>query len=248
MYRYNICPFCHKTQALFDYLSVPYAAVEVNPLTKAELKPWSGDYRKVPIALLHHPNDGAANTQHNGSHAIIAALLEDPAVTVVLEDKLDTTDTTPAQFRASQTSRWAAFADDRLSKILYPNICRTLSDSYEAFAYVDDVEAFSTWQKLSVRYAGSVAMYLAAGKIKKKMGVEDERLELHHTLDEWERDGLDHGKKAFASGTATPDLGDLAVFGTLRSIERLSTFRDVMETRDGDATRDWYDRMTKECS
>lgn len=70
LYQYQICPFCNKTKALLNYASIDYDEVEVNPLTKAELKPWSGSYRKVPIAIL----DGE---QHNGSDEIQSALLND---------------------------------------------------------------------------------------------------------------------------------------------------------------------------
>ncbi len=37
LYQYAICPFCCKTKALLDYLSLKYEQVEVNPLTKKEL-------------------------------------------------------------------------------------------------------------------------------------------------------------------------------------------------------------------
>ena len=40
LYQYQICPFCNKTKAFLDYVAIPYKIVEVNPLTKAELKPW----------------------------------------------------------------------------------------------------------------------------------------------------------------------------------------------------------------
>jgi microsomal prostaglandin-E synthase 2 len=51
-----VCPFCCKVKAFLDANDVPYRTVEVNPLTKAEIK-WSEDYRKVPIALV----DGEAS-------------------------------------------------------------------------------------------------------------------------------------------------------------------------------------------
>ena len=38
MFQYKICPFCNKAKALLSYANVPYQAVEVNPLTKAEIK------------------------------------------------------------------------------------------------------------------------------------------------------------------------------------------------------------------
>lgn len=38
LYQYAICPFCSKCKATLDYAKVPYQAIEVNPLTKAEIK------------------------------------------------------------------------------------------------------------------------------------------------------------------------------------------------------------------
>ena len=53
---------------------MPYETVEVNPLNKREIKPWSGDYRKVPIAML----DGE---QINDSPVIASRLLDSMAAT-----------------------------------------------------------------------------------------------------------------------------------------------------------------------
>jgi hypothetical protein len=38
LYQYTICPFCNIVKAAASYVSVDYKIVEVNPLTKAELK------------------------------------------------------------------------------------------------------------------------------------------------------------------------------------------------------------------
>lgn len=38
LYQYAICPFCNRVKALLDYSGLPYKTVEVNPLTKAEIK------------------------------------------------------------------------------------------------------------------------------------------------------------------------------------------------------------------
>lgn len=118
----------------------------------------SGDYRKVPIALID-------DKQVNGSDEIVTALIDDPRVVASLESKLK--DMTLDEFRSSSSAvQWSAFAKDELAALLYPNICRTLGDSYGAFAYVNNVPAFSTLHKLSIRGIGSLAMYLAASKIK----------------------------------------------------------------------------------
>lgn len=38
LYQYAICPFCSKAKALLAYAGIEHEVVEVNPLTKAEIK------------------------------------------------------------------------------------------------------------------------------------------------------------------------------------------------------------------
>jgi len=38
LYQYAICPFCSKVKALLNYAGTDHELVEVNPLTKAEIK------------------------------------------------------------------------------------------------------------------------------------------------------------------------------------------------------------------
>jgi glutaredoxin len=38
LYQFAICPFCNQTKALLAYTNSTYTAIEVNPLTNAELK------------------------------------------------------------------------------------------------------------------------------------------------------------------------------------------------------------------
>ena len=118
----------------------------------------SGDYKKVPIALI----DG---NQVNGSDEIVAALMDDPRVVASLESKWS--DMTIQEFQSSPSAiQWTEFAKDELGALLYPNICRTLSDSYQAFGYVDNIPTFSAFNRMAIRGLGSLAMYLAASKIK----------------------------------------------------------------------------------
>ena len=38
IYQYKICPYCSRPKTFLDYLGVTYKAIEVNPLTKSQLK------------------------------------------------------------------------------------------------------------------------------------------------------------------------------------------------------------------
>ena len=157
LYQYHICPFCNITKSLLEYTKLDYEKVEVNPLTKAELKPWSGEYKKVPIAVI----DGK---QVNGSEEILDAILNVSNKVQMDEEIMNNDD-----FQKSDNAqKWTRFAIDDLAALLYPNICGTLSDSYDAFGYVKDVESFSTLQKISIQYIGALAMHFAANKVKCK--------------------------------------------------------------------------------
>ena len=144
--------------------------MEVNPLTKAELKPWSGEYKKVPIAMI----DG---NQINGSENILESILNLSGVQTTLEKRWAEEDQndgellrmTMQQFQRSENALlWTRFAIDDLAALLYPNICGSLSDSYDAFGYVRNVDSFSALQKISIQYLGALAMHFAARKVKCK--------------------------------------------------------------------------------
>mmetsp|Transcript_25791 Transcript_25791/g.44024 ORF Transcript_25791/g.44024 Transcript_25791/m.44024 type:complete len:344 (-) Transcript_25791:812-1843(-) len=247
LYQYNICPFCHITKSLISYSKLDYESVEVNPLTKAELKPWSGDYKKVPIALIDEE-------QANGSEEIVESILDSPRVQTILEQRWSeecsndngadgTNKMTMQQFQESENAKkWIHFARDDLAAILYPNICSSLSDSYDAFGYVKYVDSFSSVQKMSIQYLGALAMYFAASKIKSKRNITDERATLHEALDKVEREGLQDGKLDYLSGCQCPDMGDVAVFGVLNSVKGLDAHKDAIQTRGGEV-KEWYDRM-----
>ena len=172
LYQYHICPFCNVTKSLLSYSTLDYKSVEVNPLTKAELKPWSGEYKKVPIALI----DG---NQVNGSENILEFILNLTDVQMKLENRWaeeGQNDTEPImtmqQFEKSEHAlRWTRFAIDDLAALLYPNICGSLSESYDAFGYVRNVDSFSALQKISIQYLGALAMHFAARKVKCKSNI-----------------------------------------------------------------------------
>lgn len=244
LYQYQICPFCNKAKALLNYAKLDYKAIEVNPLTKEELKPWSQDYRKVPIAKINQE-------QINGSDDIMESLLDNTFVQKQLIDqwtssagtRTGTDEMTMEKFRHGDgSSEWIRFANNDLAPILYPNICRSLSESYSAFGYVKDVDNFSSIQKVLIQGVGAFAMYMAASKVKKRRNITCEREALHNALDHLENDGLDNGAKEYVSGLLEPSMGDIALFGTLSSVKGLEAHEDAIHKRGG-AIEHWYARM-----
>ena len=79
---------------------------------------------------------------------------------------------------------------------------------------------------------------------KAKRGITDERQALHDALTQLEEDGLGQGSP-FVSGKDEPNMGDLSVFGTLRSVEGLPAHSEAIEQRGG-VLPEWYGRMKKQ--
>jgi hypothetical protein len=59
----------------------------------------------------------------------------------------------------------AEWADKQLAVLLFPNITRNFSESYQAFSYVQSVDSFSALDKLANQVLGSTAMWAAQGKV-----------------------------------------------------------------------------------
>lgn len=267
LYQYAICPYCNMIKALLDYASIEYESIEVNPLTKSEIK-WSKDYKKVPIAVF---ND---NEVVLGSEKIIQSILTHPRIMSSLEKEgsssrrflLNSNDENENENSSTNNNKkWFDFSSNTLASLLYPNICATYSDSLHAFAYVHNITTFSMLQKYSIQYVGAAAMSFAASKIKKRKKIDDEKQALDDAIQELveSKDGFDNGGKLFLSidaemnknndsdGEATlqePGLADIVVFGTLRSIQGLPTHQRILTEESSSSDkftiiRQWYQRM-----
>jgi microsomal prostaglandin-E synthase 2 len=223
LYEYKICPFCNKVKAYLDFLDVDYKKVEVNPLTKSQLK-FQKEFTKVPLIIF--------NTEE--------AIGESAEIITKITEKLslDSTYKKPdSSFYPEDTQEWSDWADKKLAVMLYPNITRTMSESYECFGYIDNVKEWDIVSRVTTKAVGSFAMSFANGKIKKKYGIVDERVELRDCLLFW-TSALD-GKDFLHGNTIT--MPDILVFGVLRAIEGLQTFTYIMEeNKDLSA---WYGRM-----
>lgn len=245
LYQYEVCPFCCKVKAFLDYHKLPYRVVEVNPLTKAELK-WS-EYKKVPVVLLDEKQ------QVNDSSAIISRLdAEIKAVEKSREmagrktgglklrnDKSRTLGGFEDVLRSSkeEEERWRRWVDERFVRVITVNIYRTARESWQTFDYITDHGNFTWFQREAARIAGSTMMWALSSRLKKKYGIEgDVREVLFACADEWS-EAVGNGK--FLGGD-TPNLADLAVFGVIRSVVGTDTFMDLQHKT---SISPWYERM-----
>ncbi|GKV23259.1 hypothetical protein SLEP1_g33010 [Rubroshorea leprosula] len=219
LYQYEACPFCNKVKAFLDYYDIPYRVVEVNPISKKEIK-WS-DYKKVPILMV----DGE---QLVDSSAIIDQL----SVKLLSEKSINSASD------EDEEKKWRGWVDNHLVHVLSPNIYRNTSEALESFDYITKQGNFSFSQKITVKYAGAAAMYFVSKNLKKKYNITDERAALYEAAETWVN--ALNGREFL--GGSKPNLADLAVYGVLRPIRYLTSGKDMVEnTRIGD----WYTRMEK---
>ncbi len=205
LYQYSICPFCCKTKALLKFSDTLYSGVEVNPLTKVQFKAIAElgeteeerSYKKVPVAVFRG-SDGEVIERVNGSSSIIAKVLEAKGV------------------EASEESlKWLKWADEYLAVRIYPALTDTFSSSLNAFSYLDETD-FTTFEKMSAKYVGALAMVLANGKIKKKYNLGDVNEELRSAVKIWCNEAI--GDKKFQGGDAI-SVADVGVYGILKGLE-----------------------------
>ncbi|KAI0564438.1 Glutaredoxin [Gracilaria domingensis] len=220
LYQYEVCPFCNKVRAYLDYHNIPYRVVEVDPLRKTELKDFSEDYRKVPIAVVN-------GEQVNGSDKVIDCV-----------HQLTKGRETPV---SPDEKKWLKWLDDYFIHLIAPNIYRTPTESLQTFEYIADNSKFSAWQRSTIRYTGAAAMYFVGRKIKKKYDIEDEREAIHHALREW-TDAITKAGTPFLAGPE-PGVADLSIFGVLKAIRTFNTFSEVRDKNQELA--DWFDRTSE---
>jgi microsomal prostaglandin-E synthase 2 len=244
LYQYEVCPFCCKVKAFLDYHNLPYRVVEVNPLTKAELK-WSA-YKKVPVALL----DG--REQLNDSSAIVSRLAAEVAAAGEQQQRGKAARRRggwlpfggggagagpAAGASAEEEERWRRWVDERLVRVITVNIYRSARESFQTFDYIAEHGNFGRVQREAARVVGATTMWALSRRLRKKYGVEgDVREALRGCAADWVG-AL--GGRPFLGGAA-PNLADLSVFGVVRSVVGTDTFMDLMhETQIGP----WYERM-----
>jgi microsomal prostaglandin-E synthase 2 len=218
LYQYKICPFCNKVKAFLDFYGLKYTTIEVNPLSKQEIKSmqdWvEGDYKKVPICRI--------NDQVVFDSSVIMQQLQ-----TMLQERGALLDShVPSLESDGNRTNWVKWVDTSLAVLLFPNITRNFPESWQAFAYIENVETFTLPQKLMNRILGPIAMWAAQGKIKKKYNIEDERSAMFDAIYQW-ADEVEAGQGTFQGGDS-PSMADVCVFGCLRSITGLDTHTEVV--------------------
>mmetsp|Transcript_8550 Transcript_8550/g.14693 ORF Transcript_8550/g.14693 Transcript_8550/m.14693 type:complete len:356 (+) Transcript_8550:34-1101(+) len=231
LYQYEVCPFCCKVKAFLDFHRIPYKVVEVNPLTKAELK-WS-TYKKVPV-LQSADTDGRIMTDSSEIITLLAAEVE----AGLGPNKPSRHITAPQGAALEEEVQWRRWVDDRYVKMITANIYRSWDESVSSFKYVIDQTNWSWGTRQLARWSGATIMWRVGAGMPKKYKIEGDL-----------REALYSDCNAFVDAVGThrpflggeqPGLADLGVYGVLQGVKGMPTWQDVMSHS---RIKPWYQRM-----
>ena len=230
LYQYKICPFCNKIKTFLDFYGLPYTTVEVNPLSKKEIKTnlKELDYKKVPICVINGEivcDSPVIMKKLQDMLEERGALLESHSSSELGPVQVEQETSTSTSTSTSNPVDWVKWVDTSLAVLLFPNITRNFPESWQAFAYIANVDSFSASDKFMNRVLGPIAMWAAQGKIKKKYDIENEREAMFEAVYKW-ADAVALG--GTFQGGEVPSLADVCVFGCLRSITGLDTHTAVV--------------------
>lgn len=232
LYQYEVCPFCCKVKAALDYYKLPYEVIEVNPLTKSELK-WS-NYKKVPVVKM----DGSVVVDSTVIMSRLAAEYE-AAQSGNKSSKLKRSKA-PMSNEVEEEERWRRWVDERLVKVITANIYRSWDESWNTFRYVTEQTNWAWGVREAARVSGAVLMWQVGKKMPAKYGIEGD---LREVLYQECNKLVDAMQGAPFLGGTTPNLGDLSAFGVLRAVQHTPTFEDAVAHS---KIKPWFERMEQQ--
>uniref|UniRef100_A0A1B6ENQ9 Glutaredoxin domain-containing protein n=1 Tax=Cuerna arida TaxID=1464854 RepID=A0A1B6ENQ9_9HEMI len=264
LFQYPTCPFCCKVRAFLNYYGISYDVVEVNPVLRQQMG-WS-QYKKVPILLAKVENGyQQLNDSSMIISALSSYLLESqgnlpeivrcyPSISyhdddgklknevvnryfIMFNDEIPKNRT---KEELEEERKWRKWADSVLVHTLSPNVYRTKAEAFQAFTWFSEVgewdRLFSSWERNLIVYAGAYAMLIIGKRLKKRHNLKDDvRQSLYDECNYWMK-AIQKKSTPFLGGKQ-PNLGDLAVYGVLSSIEGCDAFHDLLQnTKIGN----WY--------
>jgi len=262
LYQYQTCPYCCKLRAFLDYYGFSYDVVEVNPVTKDQIK-FAKGYKKVPILK------SASSDKPLVESSLIISVLKtylsrksNLADTLALYPEHVTTDPETKKqvvlhpnkyIIMSESSNISAaemqnireereireWVDDWFIHLISPNVYRTWSEALETFRYFDKVgeweRNFNSVGRCLAIYGGTAVMFLIAKRLKKRHKIDDERKAMADAFKHFLSTKGPHRK--FLGGDE-PNLGDLALYGAINSFVGCATFEEMRQETD---IGNWFD-------
>uniref|UniRef100_A0A0K0DV75 Prostaglandin E synthase 2 n=1 Tax=Strongyloides stercoralis TaxID=6248 RepID=A0A0K0DV75_STRER len=267
LYQYQACPFCCKIRAFLDYYGFEYDIIEVNPLSRKELK-FAPGQKKVPVATCSCLNQPIVESSLIIS--IFSTFLQRKELSI--KDVVDLypplkqveaasgkeVTTFPNKYfimlekesgrkvdvqYAREEREWREWVDEHFIHIISPAIYRTLGESIETFKWFSKAgnweDIFNYIERHSAIYVGAIAMYFVSKSLKKKHNINDARKEMEESLNKW-MEAI--GSSRTFMGGSEPNLADISLYGAIQSFVGLECFEEMKKNTN---IEKWYNAMDK---
>ncbi|KAI6205263.1 hypothetical protein M3Y94_00772600 [Aphelenchoides besseyi] len=262
LYQYQTCPYCSKVRAMLDYYGFSYEVVEVNPVTRSQLK-FAKGYRKVPVVTTSKLEEKMIESSQIMSILYSFLILKNRSLEDIAtmypkheaQEGGKTVTTFPNKFyimredqqlnqtemqSAREEREWREWVDNHFIHIISPNVYRTWGESLETFRYFDKVgewkRNFPAWERHLAVYMGAMAMFFISKRLKKRHGITDERKAM---LDACNAFLEAKGSRTFMGGSE-PNLADLSFYGAITSFVGCKAFAEMRESSE---IGKWYDAV-----
>ncbi|CAI4221541.1 unnamed protein product [Auanema sp. JU1783] len=265
LYQYETCPFCCKVRAFLSYYGFSHEVVEVNPVTRSQIK-FSTQYKKVPIIRSNNEE-----TLYDSS-LIISMLgtylhLKDRSLSEI-EAMYPSVDSVDAKGKpsknypnkyfimlekiasekdmasAKEEREWREWVDDHFIHLISPNVYGTWEEALSTFKWFEQVGNweinFPYWERILAVYVGAAAMWALSKRLKKKHNIDDERTALRDACNAW-MDAIGPNRKFM--GGDRPNLADISLYGAMNSFYGCQAFKEVIVA--GSRIGDWHTSMKK---
>jgi len=265
LYQYQSCPYCCKVRAALDYYGFSYEVIEVNPVTKSQIK-FSKDYKKVPIVTT------SAIEKPLVESSLVISILSTfltlqkrslsecvdfyPVIEGTNTETGKPQTTYPNKFfimcedsiksqeqlqNAREEREWREWVDEHFIHLISPNVYRSWEESLETFRNFDRAgeweRNFSSLERYLAIYMGALAMYGISKRLKKRHNIDDERKAMMDACNLWMKA---KGNSRKFMGGKEPNLADLALYGAINSFVGCRTFKEMREQTN---IGEWYDAV-----
>mmetsp|Transcript_11124 Transcript_11124/g.21322 ORF Transcript_11124/g.21322 Transcript_11124/m.21322 type:complete len:325 (-) Transcript_11124:296-1270(-) len=228
VFVYPTCPHCNKVLAFLDILGHEHTIINVNPITKYEIK-WSESYKKVPIACV------GSETLHGSDNIILN----------IYDKWAPHTNKIAKGVTREDYDMWNKRVDEEVARPLFRATSSTWSDALNYTAYVRKMSAYPGYIRFLHHMVGTFFTMVGSRKVAKRYGIVDPASELLLAVKSY----LDHfgvkpqqqQQQVFCGGS-TPSFADVLLYGTIRSVQDFKAVDQLLDA-DDERIKSWYSAM-----
>jgi len=236
VYGYHGCPYCAKVRAYLRFRGIDFEDIEVNALTKAELKSVVPGYKKVPVVIVKDQNDNTEAVIKDSG--VIISMFEqvldgvpfkfsDIARFYIAEDGKVIEENVFSNLQKEKVDPNRKFVQDGLLHTVAPNIYPSISLSIKnSFEFQSRSEKFKdNLMGYLISIIGGFIMYFVSLSLLKKFRENPDQTASQYLDSQVEKFLAEKGDAQFLGGDRC-SVGDVEAWGVINLTEGTTAFAE----------------------